>query len=321
MDSLVPVTSKTISLPNSPSLCFASRPPWLLSLRKSISSSAAVTMLSPFPSSIHLLVRCNAVPLFARKRASESQEPALQPSIIDELADVDEEDDLLLDDDELDDEELFEDDFEDEYMEDEDAETCAGDGAGGGGILLAGTWWDKEALSLAEQVSDSFDRQLTIYAFRTLANSTVQVRIENISTKSGSPSISDIEAFSKAYRELLDKAEEAKSVPENIYLEVSSPGVERVVRVPQDLDRFKERSMLVKYVGDVTASNSSRESEGVFRLISFDLKTSSCIWGLADVKINREKAGKGRPMNKKQREWRLTTPFDSLLLVRLYSEA
>lgn len=101
---------------------------------------------------------------------------------------------------------------------------------------------------------------------------------------------------------------------------MSSPGVERVVRVPQDLDRFKDRPMYVKYVTKVDETGSSSECDGVFRLMSFDLGTSSCIWGLADVRINREKAGKGRPLNKKQREWRLTTPFDSLRLVRFYSE-
>lgn len=101
---------------------------------------------------------------------------------------------------------------------------------------------------------------------------------------------------------------------------MSSPGVERVVRVPQDLDRFKDRPMYVKYVTKVDETGCSSESDGVFRLVSFDLETSSCIWGLADVRINREKAGKGRPLNKKQREWRLNTPFDSLTLVRFYSE-
>lgn len=107
--------------------------------------------------------------------------------------------------------------------------------------------------------------------------------------------------------------------------QVSSPGVERVVRIPQDLERFQERVMFVKYVtseevaetgGTVTVS----EHEGVFRLVSFDLGTKCCIWGLADVRVNREKAGKGRPLSKKQREWRLETTFDSLRLVRLYSE-
>lgn len=103
-------------------------------------------------------------------------------------------------------------------------------------------------------------------------------------------------------------------------LQVSSPGVERIVRIPNDLDRFKERPMYVKYVSVEDSKDPSTESEGVFSLITFDLETKCCTWGLADVRVNREKAGKGRPLSKKQREWRRTTPFDSLRLVRLYSE-
>lgn len=104
--------------------------------------------------------------------------------------------------------------------------------------------------------------------------------------------------------------------------QVSSPGVERIVRVPHDLDRFKDRPMYVKYVREQEADRSSSSSgtDGIFRLISFDTETSTCTWGLADVRKNREKAGKGRPLSKKQWEWRLDTPFDSLRLVRLYSE-
>jgi len=59
----------------------------------------------------------------------------------------------------------------------------AGDGGAGGGISLAGTWWDKEALALAEQVSALFDDDLKIYAFKTAANLTIRVRIEKMSTR------------------------------------------------------------------------------------------------------------------------------------------
>lgn len=102
--------------------------------------------------------------------------------------------------------------------------------------------------------------------------------------------------------------------------QVSSPGVERVVRIPDDLDRFRDRPMYVKYASEIAEADSSSESDGVFRLLSFDMEAECCTWGLADVRINREKAGKGRPLSKKQREWRLSTPFDSLRLVRLHSE-
>lgn len=103
-------------------------------------------------------------------------------------------------------------------------------------------------------------------------------------------------------------------------LQVSSPGIERVVRIPQDLERFKERFMYVKYISEGDTSDSPSESEGVFSLISFDVDAKQCTWGLANARVNREKAGKGRPLSKKQREWRLTTSFDSLRLVRLYPD-
>ncbi|RYR47931.1 hypothetical protein Ahy_A07g033913 isoform B [Arachis hypogaea] len=127
----------------------------------------------------------------------------------------------------------------------------------------------------------------------------------------------DIEAFSTTYRTKLDEAEIAKFVPENLSLEVSSPGVERIVRIPTDLDRFKDRPMYVNYSIVNDSDNSSAEGDGVFRLESFDMETKCCTWGIADVRVNR---GKGRPLNKKQREWRLSTPFDSLRLVRLHSD-
>lgn len=99
--------------------------------------------------------------------------------------------------------------------------------------------------------------------------------------------------------------------------QVSSPGLERVVRVPQDLERFKDRNLYVEYVVEATESGVS---SGIFRLISYDVESSSCSWGLADVRVNRGKSGKGRPLNKKQKEWRLDTPFHSLRLVRVFAD-
>lgn len=273
---------------------------------------------SPFPSyPFPCLLRKSHVST-AKKKSSES-EPILKPSIVEEVSvkDDDEEDGLYYDD--LEDDGLDED---DDYLDDEhiEEEPRVGDGSGGGGVCLGETWWDKTALAIAEEVALSFDGEIGIYAFRTLLNSSIQVRIERLTNKSGSPSMIDIEDFTLAYRKRLDEAEIAGSIPDNITLEVSSPGVERLVRIPEDLERFKERSMFVKYVSGVSESGSTSEHDGIFRLISYDLETKSCTWGIADVRVNREKAGKGRPLSKKQREWRLETSFDSLLLVRFYSE-
>ncbi|XP_071693268.1 uncharacterized protein [Rutidosis leptorrhynchoides] len=247
------------------------------------------------------------------KKKDPSSESLLTPSIVQEVSEDEEFE-------EFDDEEFDEDDdFEDDYLE-EDAEPRFGDGGGGGGISLAGTTWDKEALMIAEQVSLSFDGELGIYAFKTLQNSAIRVRVERLSNKSGSPTMEDIEAFSKTYRERLDEAESAGSIPADISLEVSSPGLERVVRIPQDLERFKDRPMYVKYTTLADDATSFTEADGILRLESFNLGTKSCTWGIADVRANREKAGKGRPLNKKQREWRLVTPFDSLILVRIHAD-
>ncbi|KAJ8541613.1 hypothetical protein K7X08_002429 [Anisodus acutangulus] len=246
------------------------------------------------------------------KKRNPNSEPLLNPQVsLDEFIVEDFEYEDLLDDD---------DEFFDEYFE-EDSELYVGDGSGGGGISLAGTSWDKKSLELVEEVALSFNGELGIYAFKTLKNGNIQVRVERLTNKSGSPSLMDIEAFSSRYREKLDEAELAGSIPNNIYLEVSSPGVERVIRIPQDFDRFKDRPMYVKYVSnEVAEGGSSSEHDGVLKLVSFNLETNTCIWGLADVRANRERAGKGRPLSKKQREWRLETPFTSLRLVRLYSE-
>ncbi|TYH18284.1 hypothetical protein ES288_A05G257800v1 [Gossypium darwinii] len=296
--------------PSTATTCSFSKPP---------SSTHKVS----FPFRIYRLARISnksssPFAIHARKKNSKS-EPLLEPTLVEEVSmdDDDKEDELLLFDDFEDDELMIDNDdddddfFEEEYTEDE-TELYVGDGAGGGGISLAGTWWDKEALLLAEDVCQSFGGDLGIYAFKTLSNSSIQVRIESLQI--------NIEAFSVSYRAKLDEAELARSIAENITLEVSSPGVERVVRIPQDLDRFKDRSLYVKYVTEVADSGKLSEADGVFRLVSFDMETKCCIWGLADVRINREKAGKGRPLSKKQREWCLETSFDSLRLVRLYSE-
>lgn len=78
--------------------------------------------------------------------------------------------------------------------------------------------------------------------------------------------------------------------------------------------------MFVRYISEISEGESASEADGIFRLISFDVEARSCTWGLADVRVNREKSGKGRPLSKKQREWRLNTAFDCLRLVRLFSE-
>lgn len=85
---------------------------------------------------------------FAKKKNSES-ETVLNPSVIDEVfMDDGVEDDIFLDDELLEDDDGY---FDDEYFE-EETEPTVGDGAGGGGISLAGTEWDKKPWKLLKKL-------------------------------------------------------------------------------------------------------------------------------------------------------------------------
>ncbi|XP_026394709.1 nonsense-mediated mRNA decay protein 2 isoform X3 [Papaver somniferum] len=157
------------------------------------------------------------------------EEQQVDEDIVAELEEDDDDDDDGFDDFEDEDGEFSDDDdFDEDLYESDEGELYVGDGGGGGGISLAGSTWDKEALAIAEEVSSSLDGDLKIYAFKTLVNSTIRVRIEKLSNKSSSPTMADIEAFSSAYRARLDEAEEAGSVPKNVSLE---PQIQRKERM------------------------------------------------------------------------------------------
>jgi hypothetical protein len=77
--------------------------------------------------------------------------------------------------------------------------------------------------------------------------------------------------------------------------------------------------MYVRYIESPSDSSAETpEKDGVLELESVDMDAGSAKWKLADVRLNRELAGKGRGLNRKQRDWRLDLPFESTQLVRLY---
>lgn len=103
-----------------------------------------------------------------------------------------------------------------------------------------------------------------------------------------------------------------------ILLKVSTPGAERIVKVPEDLDRFKDMPMRVCYVDDVDANGM--EKNGVFLLDSVILDSENCVWKLANVKENRDPLSKGRPLSRKRKDWRLNLPYSKHKRVTLYLE-
>lgn len=167
-------------------------------------------------------------------------------------------------------------------------------------------------------------------------------------------------------------------------MQVGSPGAERVVQVPADLERFQDLPMVVRFMAEKqieekkerkgskaksatespsdgqpvadtpseafspdavpearlraslvdpslasvsadqlepgpSAESKLIEHEEVLALESFDLESKVTTWKLADTRANRA-SGKGRGLNRRQRDQRWHVPFSKLRIVRLYLE-
>lgn len=60
------------------------------------------------------------------------------------------------------------------------------------------------------------------------------------------------------------------------------------------------------------------EEEEILELVGVDEESGSATWKVANVRINREVAGKGRGLTKKQRERRMQVLFGDVEIVRVY---
>ncbi|KAG0473808.1 hypothetical protein HPP92_015665 [Vanilla planifolia] len=212
-----------------------------------------------------------------------------------------------------------EEDWSGEWEEEEDTECMIGDGRDGGGIVLGDVKWGERALSLAREVLLNFGDDIALYGFKVSPKGYVYVRLDKLTNRFGCPGIQEIENFNNLYKKRLDEAGKTGEVPSDLAIEVSSPGAERLLKVPQDLDRFQEMAMWVCYLEETEdPKQQEKHVEKVLILESLNCETERCIFKLANVKENRAKLGKGRPLSKKQKDWRLDIPFKSILRIKLY---
>ncbi|TYJ00553.1 hypothetical protein E1A91_A13G093400v1 [Gossypium mustelinum] len=207
--------------------------------------------------------------------------------------------------------------FTDEWEEeDETVEPKVGDGGDGGGIVLQGVPWGESALSIAHDALKLFSDDIKLYAFKTTPRGYIYVRLDKLSDEYGCPSMEELQSYSQEYKKRLDEAGERREIPDDLALQVSSPGAERILKVPDDLDRFQDMAMRVCYIED--AGSNYTEKSGVFLLDS--VEEENCVWKLAEVKENRDPNSKGRPFSRKQKDWRLKLPFDKHKMIMLYLE-
>ncbi|XP_042490854.1 uncharacterized protein LOC122070709 [Macadamia integrifolia] len=201
--------------------------------------------------------------------------------------------------------------------EEDDVEPEFGDGGDGGGVVLGDVPWGEKVLSIAREVVLNFS-DMDLYAFKVSPRGYIYVRMDKLSNKYGCPSMDELESYSCLYKKKLEEMGQSGDIPDDLALEVSSPGAERMLKVPDDLGRFKDLPMRVCYVEDVDPK--FQEKDGVFLLESVETDTELCVWKLAHVKENRGLLGKGRPLSRKQKDWRLRLPFTMVRRVTLYIE-
>ncbi|KAI7750835.1 hypothetical protein M8C21_003032 [Ambrosia artemisiifolia] len=202
------------------------------------------------------------------------------------------------------------------WEEEDEAEPKIGDGGNGGGVVLQNCPWGERALSIAQDVLLQFGDDIEIFAFKTSPGGYIYVRLDRLCNEYGCPSLEDIQSYSHEYKKKLDEAGGVGGFPSDLALEVSSPGADRLLRIPGDLERFQNMAMRVKYVEHEDPRSPGKE--GIFFLESIETESGSCVWKLADVKENRDPSSKGRPMSRKQKDWRLKLPYEKLEQVTLY---
>ncbi|KAI3867420.1 hypothetical protein MKX03_036547 [Papaver bracteatum] len=202
-----------------------------------------------------------------------------------------------------------------EWEEENEGKPEYGDGGDGGGVVLSGVPWGERVFSVANEVLLQFGDDFKLFAFKTSPGGYIYARLDKLSEQYGSPSIEEMENYSRLYTKQLEEISKSGEIPVNLALEVSSPGAERLLKIPDDLDRFKDLPMRVSYVEE---ENKKPVKDGVFFLESVESESEECVWRLANVKENRDMLGKGRPFGRKQKDWRLRVPFKMLKKVMLY---
>ena len=115
----------------------------------------------------------------------------------------------------------------------------------------------------------------------------------------------------------------ASIAPEELTVEVSSPGAERQVRVPQDLLRFQGLPMRVVYDtvaagGEAPRGGKEAVGDELLDLVAFDEAKGLTTWQVANVRANRTHLKKGQPLSKKVKDRRLTLPLAALRTIHLH---
>jgi len=125
----------------------------------------------------------------------------------------------------------------------------------------------------------------------------IMIVLDNLNDPYGSPRVEDCETFARLLKLKLIELDEIEDCPQNYAIEVSSPGAEREVKVPDDLERFKKQPMRVAY---------NKEGKREERILSYiDIQGEQIYWVTADVKKNRKNK---TAMKIKKEDYKISIP-------------
>jgi len=188
----------------------------------------------------------------------------------------------------------------------------------GGNIDTANTSWGDLCLECVRQVLqdeknlEEFEGYLRLFAFKAIPSTKrCMISIDDLDDKFGSPTLDDLIAVSRKLNELA----ELKGFPDDVAIEVASPGAERKLTIPEDLLRFRELKMKVIY-NDDESKNAENETI-IVNVDDIEEENGLVIFKLADVQENRPPK-KGMPMSKKKKEWRKNIKFTDISSANLY---
>ncbi|KAK3277415.1 hypothetical protein CYMTET_14578 [Cymbomonas tetramitiformis] len=206
----------------------------------------------------------------------------------------------------------FEDDFSDDvYLDDLDSDEMFDSAAV---IDTAKQEWAEAALKCAQAalLNEKLESEFQLYSFKVNVRTfQVYVRLDKLEDKYGSPTLEEIRIVSRDFNQRMEE----EQIPhwEDIAVEVSTPGAERDVQVPDQLMRFKGLPMRVAYRPDPDDNDSEKASFLDLQSVEDDVS----IWRLADVRANRPD-GKGRKLSKKKLTTDIPIPVSNILKCNLH---
>ena len=183
-------------------------------------------------------------------------------------------------------------------------------------FFTAGTEWGQTGLDVLKEVlgDDEFGGELEIFSYKVSAErKRIYISIDAVNDKFGSPTLDQLGAVSRSYNNVLEE----KGFPDDVALEVASPGAERQLRLPHELERFRDLTMKVTYAASAEEEGAEGTLTKVLDVENIDADGSPT-FKLADVEENRPQAKKGQGMNKKQRDCRLKLGVGDISKANLY---